>query len=535
VTLREYTTSPGIEAQRNRINQYPLLGIGLAHLTHQAKQGLIVENFPAKNVATYGATLTIAGKRVKLAACFEAADSGSARLITLALTDETAGQLFICGEVLARPAFTKARTQFANQDPPSAAMVEFVVEKIDAQLPLRAPLSGREASFSFFVDEHTKNKDEESCRLIATVTLDLKGDMTGLKIELDPVKARGPSPPLVWINTAPARPVTSTLQRSLMGMHVDAVAPASQGEEQDVDWPTASTSAGHVQPMAAVAGPSGIGSQHHLGASTSAIPAAATPANLPAAHLKGIYYNITAVFHKQSFDLLAKRKPKERGESFQAVGCTEFTHANAISEMCDARQGEYMDLGIYAYRNLVFGDHIVNVYRRVDPSGCVRDFRLLKIEPGATQQENPKFETAILESMQTSYDLGEGWRTINGPDSLGNSPLPPPSYPLAKNLPRMKKEYRKDFERLGFTIPADLVGLVHRCEAAVDKVEGVNIVPLTNKVARPFLLAWITRGNLTVGLLAQQENEDERRLKKRAKTFRIKSAGQANYAAMFQI
>jgi hypothetical protein len=213
VTLRKYTTSPGIEAQRNGINQYPLLGIGLAHLTHQAKQGLIVENFPAKNVATYGATLTIAGKRVKLAACFEAADSGSARLITLALTDETAGQLFICGEVLARPAFTEARRQVANREPRWAAMVEFVVDKIDAQLPLRAPLSGREASFSFIVDERLG--EVGGYPLQVTVTLDLEGDMTGLKIERYLAEFSGlSSPPAGSVaSTILARPPAPSLLR----------------------------------------------------------------------------------------------------------------------------------------------------------------------------------------------------------------------------------------------------------------------------------------------------------------------------------
>jgi hypothetical protein len=156
-----------------------------------------------------------------------------------------------------------------------------------------------------------------------------------------------------------------------------------------------------------------MGSQQQLGASTSAIPAAATPANSPDGHRKGDFYTITAVFPNYTFNRLAKGTPKKRGESFKALGCTEFTDANAISKMCDAMPGEYLEKGIYAYRNLDFNSHIVNVYRRIDSSGHVMDFRLLEIEPDATQEQNRTREAMILGSMYHSYNSGNGRRRID--------------------------------------------------------------------------------------------------------------------------
>jgi hypothetical protein len=409
-------------------------------------------------------------------------------------------------------------------------MVESVVDKIDAQLPLRAPLSGREASFSFLVDEHFE--EVKGHPLQVTVTLDLEGDMTGLKIELYPAEFSSLSSPLVWINTAPARPVTSTLQRSLMGMQSQLVANNGDIGAHTGVIPAAASAGLALLPTTAEAGPSGMGSQQQLGASTSAIPAAATPANLPAAHLKGNFYTITATFGQARYNRMMNSNQR-RLDQLTALGCTTFTDANDISQRCNSMPGQYLGRGIYAYRNLVFNGQIVNAYRRIDSSGRVMDFRLLAIERGAMLEENQPGEEKIVCSMQIAEKRGVCLRKM-GLKNRGETSVNPLSYLLSNSCIKNIKRREDDFTRLGFEIPRDVVGLVRQCEAKVDNVEKVNIVPLTSPNGTPFLAAWITRDNETVSLLAQQKNEDPQAFDTRAKDFKTRSIGQTRHASMSQ-
>jgi hypothetical protein len=389
-------------------------------------------------------------------------------------------------------------------------MVESVVDKIDAQLPLRAPLSGREASFSFLVDEHFE--EVKGRPLQVTVTLDLEGDMTGLKIELYPAEFSGLSSPLVWINTAPARPVTSTLQRSLMGMHVDAVAPASQGEEQDADWPTASTSAGHGQPMAAVAGPSGIGSQHHLDASTSAIPAAAIAAtarigNAPPEPIVGNLYVLSARCYQKEIEKIL-RYSVTRTKELASYGCNIETHVRTISALCDERQGEFMGNGIYAYRNLIFNGVWVNAYRRLDSSLKLVDLRLLS---GSSSRSDA--ETRILDSMRSAAAKGAP-RRIGHETDRGVTTL---RYPLSEGCYTNLKYYKRDFARVGLTSRPMIRSEVEQCEAICgDNVANINFVQLPQPRGTPYYVAWLTHNGETCGVLVEQAGESLTGLKSRA-------------------
>jgi hypothetical protein len=267
-----------------------------------------------------------------------------------------------------------------------------------------------------------------------------------------------------------------------------------------------------------------MGSQQQLGASTSAIPAAATPANLPAAHRKGNFYTITATFGQARYNKLMKSN-KERRNQLESLGCSNFVLASGISERCNTMQGQYLGNEIYAYRNLAFNGHSVNAYRRIDPSGNVMDFRLLAIKPGATPQGNGLREQKIIESMESGLRKGIPLR-MKGLESHGKTPDNRLSYPLSNNCTYSMRRYEKDFVRLGITIPGDVVGLVRRCEAAVNKVRPVNIVELTTTAGAPFHVAWITCNDQTVGLLVPEENQGMQDFEVRARSFSARSSGQ---------
>jgi hypothetical protein len=230
-----------------------------------------------------------------------------------------------------------------------------------------------------------------------------------------------------------------------------------------------------------------------------------------------------------------KKSIEERLDQLTALGCTTFTDANDISQRCNTMPGQYLGTRIYAYRNLVFDGHIVNVYRRIDSRGRVRDFRLLAIEPGATQQENQTSETTILGSMQLSSTKGENNLKIDGPDNLGNSSPPPPRYPTAKGFLRSIKRHADEFTKRGFIIRDGALDLLSQCEAKVNNVEEVNIVPLTTTAETSFHVAWITRNNKTVGLPVQLEDENLQKFEGRANEFKARSAARTKNPPTFRI
>jgi hypothetical protein len=90
------------------------------------------------------------------------------------------------------------------------------------------------------------------------------------------------------------------------------------------------------------------------------------------------------------------------------------------------------------------------------------------------------------------------------------------------------KERRDEFKRLGFIVPGDAVRLVLQCEAKVNNVKDVNIVPLNTTDGRPFHAAWITHDNQTMGLLVERENETMQKFTERAQD--LKTRAVARYA-----